>query len=113
MFEHRNGQLMLLSKVTTLVGVNTALSVLHKRVQPLSPAEFVLSKLDSVHFRKVSAPNGTVFHGPPCQTSAAVKAALAGFFRTVDNLTLKKLQWALKHSLQLYEPTSFEGTTSR
>lgn len=98
MFEDRNGQLLRLAKGTqaiakqlaTLVGVNTALSVLYKRVKPQSPAEFVLCKLNSVHFGKVSAHNGTVFHGPPCRTSAAVKAALAGFFQTVDDVTVYK-----------------------
>lgn len=98
LFEDRNGQLVRLAKGTqavaqqlaTLVGVSTALSVLYKRIQPQSPAEFVLSKLDSVHFRKVSAPNGTIFHGAPCRTSAAVKETLEGFFRTVDDITVYK-----------------------
>lgn len=88
LFEDRNVQLLRLMKGTqaiekqlaTFVGVSTALSVLHKRVRPLSAAEFVLSKLHSVHFRKVSVPNGTVFHGRRCQRNAAVKAALPGFF---------------------------------
>ncbi|XP_075724117.1 uncharacterized protein LOC142766540 [Rhipicephalus microplus] len=98
MFEDRNGQLLRLIKGTqaiekqlaTLVGVSTAVSVLHKRVRPLSPAEFVLSKLDSVHFSKVSVPNGTVFHGLPCQTNVAVKAVLTRFFQTANNVTAYK-----------------------
>lgn len=88
MFQDRNGELVRLVKGTqavaqqlaTLVGVSTALIVLYKRIQPQSPAEFVLSKLDSVPFRKVSAPNGTILHGAPCRTSAAVKETREGFF---------------------------------
>lgn len=73
LFENKNGQLLSLAsgiqatekQLASLVGISNALNVLLNCVKHLSYAEFVLKKLQSVHFTRVPSSNANACHGRP------------------------------------------------
>ncbi|XP_040074074.1 uncharacterized protein LOC115330680 [Ixodes scapularis] len=97
LFENRNGELMRLVKGTqavekqlaSLVAISNALSVIQNRVGDRLHVDFVLSKLENLHFTRVSS-NGIAFHGRPCQTSGAVRTALGSFFSNREHVYVYK-----------------------
>lgn len=98
LFEDRNGQLVRLVKGTqavdkqlgSLVGISNALSAMYRHVRPQSCAEMVLSKLDTVHFTRVCAPNSFVCHGRSCKATGILRTALTSFFSNTDSLNIYK-----------------------
>ncbi|XP_077485359.1 uncharacterized protein LOC144095533 [Amblyomma americanum] len=74
LFENRNGQLLLLIKGTPsiekqlsqLVGLSNALSALQNEVKEMSDVDFVLRKIESVHFTKLSS-NAVIYHDASCR----------------------------------------------
>lgn len=88
LFENRNGQLMRLIKGTqavekqlaSLVNVSFGLSVLQNSVEQLSPTDFVLSKIENLHFTRHSTRDAVLYHGQPRKVGRALKSALFSFF---------------------------------
>ncbi|XP_049519252.1 uncharacterized protein LOC125943785 [Dermacentor silvarum] len=96
LFENRNGQLLRLIKGTqavekqlaSLVGVSDGLSVLQNQVAPLSPTDFLLRKIENVHFTRQSTHNAVLYHGRPCKAGHAVMNALTSFFTDTSDLAI-------------------------